>query len=321
MGTSAPMRTPLDAASARHTPYAASQRNTLRKHKPESNSQSSSSSRLSRASSGSSRSSLSRACLRPTASMVEEFEVEGLLGTIHRSDSIQSAQTFHSALSGESELFQSCHSSFMSAGPPQVASTSSKAAPLTRTSTAATVLEFPDGPAGRSYGTFDITLPSVAEFSDTDSIDSRITGEDSWVDTAQEMDHSIIARPTLNMAFRCPLPDGPDSDDDAGMDTTIIPPPLSYHDSTDTSSSPSSGPSTSDLSLPSQDSPRKRIWEVSPEEYVPRPKGLPARSVPSVLEIGMQWEREQQGRARTRGGANPTVGRARRIYGDAQYMN
>ncbi|KAG8691885.1 hypothetical protein FRC11_006466 [Ceratobasidium sp. 423] len=255
--------------------------------------------------------------------MVEEFEVEGLLGTIHRNDSIQSAQTFHSALSGDSQLFQSCHSSFMSMGPPQAASTGSKGAPLTRTSTAATVLEFPEGPTDPSYGTFDITLPSVAEFSDTDSIDSRITGEDSWVDTAQDMDPSTAARPTLDMAFRCPLPDGHDSDDDIGMNTTIVPPPLSYHDSTDTSSSPSTDPSTSDLSLPSQASPRKRIWEVSPEEYVPRPKGLPARSVPSVLEIGMQWEREQQGRARMRGAnpANPAVGRTRRIHGDAQYMN
>ncbi|KAH7340568.1 hypothetical protein B0J17DRAFT_715774 [Rhizoctonia solani] len=252
-GSSAPVRTPLDAASARHSPYA----NTPRKTKSGSTSQSSSSSWLSRVSSGSSRSSLSRACLRPTASMVEEFEVEGLLGTIHRSDSVQSAQTFHSALSSDSQLFQSCNSSFMSEGP----SGYSKSAPLTRTSTAATVLEFSQGPTDPSYGTFDIRLPSVAEFSDSDSVYSHTTGEDSWVDTAQEMAMPL----PLNMAFRSPLPGGHDSDDDDfGMDATIIPPPLTYHDSTDSASCSSAAPSSSDLSLSSPDSPRKRIWEATP---------------------------------------------------------
>ncbi|KAJ1310093.1 hypothetical protein OPQ81_006840 [Rhizoctonia solani] len=323
-GSSAPIRTPLDAASARHSPYSSSQRNTSRKPKSDSISQSSSSSWLSRVSSGSSRSSLSRACLRPTASMVEEFEVEGLLGTIHRSDSIQSAQTFHSALSGDSQLFQSCHSSFMSTSSrPGPGTGTSKGAPLSRTNTAATVLEFPEGPTDPSYGTFDIKLPRLTELSDTESIDSLTTGEESWVDTAQEMDTSITL-PPLDMTFRSPLPDGPDSDDDAGMDATLIPVPLTYHDSTDSASCSSAAPSSSDLSLSSQDSPRKRIWEIAPEDYVPRPKGIPARSVASVLEIGMQWEREHQGRTRTRGGespANPVVGRIRRIYGDAQYMN
>lgn len=256
--------------------------------------------------------------------MVEEFEVEGLLGTIHRSDSIQSAQTFHSALSGDSQLFQSCHSSFMSTNTPQAASTScSKAAPLSRTSTAATLLEFPQGPVGPSYGTFDIKLPPLAEFSDSESIDSQATGEESWVDTAQDMDASPILSPPLDMTFRSPLPDGADSDidDDTGMDATIIPLPLMYQDSTDSASCSSAAPSTSDLSLSSQDSPRKRIWEITPEEYVPRPKGIPPRSVASVLEIGMQWERQHQGRTRTRGGENAAVGRIRRIYGDAQYMD
>ncbi|CAE6509420.1 unnamed protein product [Rhizoctonia solani] len=313
--SSAPVRTPLDAASARHSPYA----NTSRKSKSGSTSHSSSSSWLSRVSSGS---SLSRACLRPTASMVEEFEVEGLLGTIHRSDSVQSAQTFHSALSGDSHLFQSCNSSFMSEDPLEGASTGySKSAPLSRTSTAATILEFSQGPTDPSYGTFDIRLPTVAEFSDSDSVYSQTTGEDSWVDTAQEM----AMPPPLHMAFRSPLPAGHDSDDDDfGMDATIIPPPLTYHDSTDSASCSSAAPSSSDLSLDSPESPRKRIWEATPEEYVPRPKGVPARSVASVLEIGMQWEREHQVGARTRGTTSPTnpaVGRMRRIYGDAQYMN
>ncbi|CAE6347760.1 unnamed protein product [Rhizoctonia solani] len=323
-GSSAHKRTPLDAASARHSPYAVVQRNNPRKPKSDTNSQSSSSSWLSRVSSGSSRSSLSRASLRPTASMVEEFEVEGLLGTIHRSDSIQSAQTFHSALSGDSQLFQSCHSSFISSLQGDSASCS-KGAPLSRTSTAATILEFPEGPADPSYGTFDITLQPLPEFSDSESTDSRTTGEDSWIDTAQEMDVSFMRPPTLNMTFRSPLPDEPDSDDDAGMDTTIIPLPLTYHDSIETTSSSSSAPSASDLSLSSDEGPRRRIWEVSPDDYVPRPKGIPARSVASVLEIGMQWEREQQGGgARTRGPGSPpgpAVGRIRRIHGDAQYMN
>ncbi|CAE6476160.1 unnamed protein product [Rhizoctonia solani] len=318
-GSSPPKRTPLDASS-RHSPYTPIQRNTSRKHKPSSNSQSSSSSWLSRVSSSSSRSSLSRASLRPTASMIEEFEVEGLLGTIHRSDSIQSAQTFHSALSGDSQLFQSCHSSFVS--PLQGDSHSySKGAPLSRTSTAATILEFPEGPTDPSYGTFDITLPPMQEFSDSESTDSRMTGEDSWIDTAEEMDASMVKPPILNMTFRSPLPDAPDSDeddDDVGMDTTIVPLPLSYRDSIQSSTSCSSSiPSTSDLSFSSEEAPRKRIWEVSPDDYVPRPKGIPARSVASVLEIGIQWEREQQGRA----APSPAVGRIRRIHGDAQYMN
>ncbi|QRW27096.1 hypothetical protein RhiXN_01691 [Rhizoctonia solani] len=205
-----------------------------------------------RVSSSSSRSSLSRASLRPTASMIEEFEVEGLLGTIHRSDSIQSAQTFHSALSGDSQLFQSCHSSFVS--PLQGDSRSySKGAPLSRTSTAATILEFPEGPTDPSYGTFDITLPPMQEFSDSESTDSRMTGEDSWIDTAEEMDASMVKPPILNMTFRSPLPDAPDSDedeDDVGMDTTIVPLPLSYRDSIQSSTSCSSSiPSTSDLSF------------------------------------------------------------------------
>ncbi|CUA75171.1 hypothetical protein RSOLAG22IIIB_01819 [Rhizoctonia solani] len=315
-GSSAPGRAPLEGASARHAPYAATQRKTPRKPKSGSDSQSSSSSWLSRVSSGS-RSSLSRACLRPTTSMLEEFEVEGLLDSIHRNDSVQSAQTFHSALSSESHLFQSCNSSFISAQPSLAGS--SKRAPLTRTSTSATLLEFPEGPTDPSYGTFDIKLPSLAEYSDSDSIDSRITGEDSWV----EMD---TMPPPLNMAFRSPLPAEPDSDEDedAGMEATIIPRPLIYHDSTDSASCSSAAPSTSDLSLSSPDSPRKRIWEVSPEEYVPRPKGMPVRSVASVLEIGMQWERDNQGGGRTRGAASPTnlaIGRIRRIHGDAQYMN
>ncbi|KDN51602.1 hypothetical protein RSAG8_00147, partial [Rhizoctonia solani AG-8 WAC10335] len=255
--------------------------------------------------------------------MIEEFEVEGLLGTIHRSDSIQSAQTFHSALSSESHLFQSCNSSFISTGPLRAAPTGrSKGAPLTRTSPTATVLEFPDGPTDPSYGTFDIKLPSLAEFSDTDSIDSRISGEDSWVDTAQEMDTNVAIPHPLDKAFRSPLPDGPDSDDeDTGMDATLIPLPLMYHDSTDSASCSSAAPSSSDLSLSLQDSPRKRIWEVSPEEYLSRPKGMPARSVASVLEIGMQWERENQGGARTRSPTSLAIGRVRRIHGDAQYMN
>ncbi|CAE6523898.1 unnamed protein product [Rhizoctonia solani] len=319
-GSSAPRRAPLDA---RHAPYAATQRNTARKPKSGSDSQSSSSSWLSRVTSGTSRSSLSRACLRPTTSMIEEFEVEGLLGTIYRSDSLQSTESFHSALSNESHLFQSCNSSFISTGPRQTAPTGcSKGAPLSRTSTAATVLEFPDGPTDPSYGTFDIKLPSLAEFSDSDSIDSRITGEDSWVDAAQDMDTSPMPL-ALDMTFRCPLPAG-DSDDEGGMDTTIIPPPLVYHDSTDSASCSSAAPSSSDLSLSSPGSPRKRIWEVTPEEYVPRPKGIPVRSVASVLEIGMLWERENQGAGRTRGAASPTnraIGRVRRIHGDAQYMN
>jgi hypothetical protein len=256
--------------------------------------------------------------------MVEEFEVEGLLETIHRGDSIHSARSFHSALSDDSQLFQSCHSSFMSSlqgdGP-----SCSKAPPLSRTNTAATILEFPEGPADPSYGTFDIALHSMPEFSDSESTDSRTTGEDSWIDTAQEMDASFMRPPTLNMAFRSPLPDEPDSDDDdAGMDTTIVPLPLTYHDSIETTSSSSfSAPSTSDLSLSSDEGSRKRIWEVSPDDYVPRPKGIPARSVASVLEIGMQWEREQGG-GRTRGPGSPpspAVGRIRRIHGDAQYMN
>ncbi|CAE7192228.1 unnamed protein product [Rhizoctonia solani] len=306
MGSSAPIRAPLEGASARHSPYAVSKRNPPRKHKSGSDSQSSGSSWLSRVSSSSSRTSLSRACLRPTTSMIEEFEVEGLLGSIHRSDSIQSTESFHSALSSESHLFQSCNSSFISTG---------KGAPLTRTSTTATLLEFPGGPRDPSYGTFDIRLPSVSELSDSDSFDSRM-GEDSWVDTAREMP------PPLDMAFRSPLPTGHDSDDDDydGMDETIIPLPLVYHDSNDSACS-SAAPSSSDLSLSTPESPRKRIWEVAAEEYVPRPKGAPVRSVASVLEIGMQWERENQGGRKPTSPTNLAIGRIRRIHGDAQYMN
>ncbi|KAG9123390.1 hypothetical protein FRC07_015009 [Ceratobasidium sp. 392] len=42
------------------------------------------------------------------------------------------------------------------------------------------------------------------------------------------------------------------------------------------------------------DAERRRIWEASSKNYVPRPLGVPPKSVLSVLEIGMQYHRAQQ---------------------------
>lgn len=319
MGSSNPSRVQLDVAASRHSPYTASQRNAQRKPRLALSTRSSSSS-----SQASPQSSTTGTPLKPTVSMLEEFEVEGLLGTgVPRSNSTQTGELSRSTTYQGSGFFQP----YSPAATPttslgSISSTSHRGVPLSRTSTATTILEFPNGPTDPSYGTFDNSHISFSELGGLDSIDESVD-EGSWVDTAEELSHG--ARPTLDMAFRCPLSDEYDSDDNVGMDATIIGLPLTYRDSTDTISYASSeSASVSDTSPSSSEgSPRKRIWEISPDQYVPRPKGIPAQSVPSVLEIGMQWEREHQAELRSKGGnaANAAIGHTRRVYGDAQYLN
>lgn len=254
--------------------------------------------------------------------MLEEFEVEGLLGTsVHRSNSTQTSSLSRSTTFQGSGFFQP-HPFAVSPTPSlgSISLTSHRGVPLSRTSTATTILEFPDGPTDPSYGTFDHSYGSFSELGRLDSIDESID-EGSWVDTAQELRKGD--RLPLDMAFRSPL-DEYDSDDNLDMGATITGLPLTYRNSSDTISASSESASTSDVSPSSSEgSPRKRIWEISPEQYVPRPRGVPASSVPSVLEIGMQWEREHQTEFRSKGGnfAGAATGHIRRVHGDAQYMN
>jgi hypothetical protein len=262
------------------------------------------------------------ASLKPTVSMLDEFEVEGLLGEcIPRSDSTQTTRLSQSVTDGASDPFQPCPLTTTSRISVRNTSTHSlKGRPLSRlSSTATTVLEFPNGPTDPSYGTLDAS-PSCFSGSDFESVGTEFLDDGSWIDTAQELGYA--ACPTSDMTFRCPLPDEYDSDDNSDMKATIVPSLLTYLDSNDSISSDPSA-TTSDTPLSSGGFPRKRIWESRPDEYVPRPKGAPAQSVASVLEIGMQWEREQQGGSKGGGNvfANAAIGRIRRVHGDAQYMN
>lgn len=263
-------------------------------------------------SSFSTRTSRIGASLGPTASMLEESEVEGLLqGCASGSRSMNSVYTpCISELRGGSLDYRSAPASGSSQSPRPKASSNP---PLSREwSTATTVLEFPNGPNDPSYGEDSSLFDS---FTQEPAADVGLLQDDSWVDTTPILLDTTVAAAT----FRQTLDEGCDSD---GMDEVTVPSPLSPEDSIETVSRCSShSPADNPPSSP-EDTPRRRIWEARPEEYIPRPQGAPARSVASVLEIGMQWERAQQFSERTR---NPrlagAVGRIRRLHGDAQYMN
>ncbi|KAF8610429.1 hypothetical protein BDV93DRAFT_517555 [Ceratobasidium sp. AG-I] len=252
------------------------------------------------------------ASLGPTVSMFEEFEVEGLLeGCASSSRSMNSIYTSCiSELRGGSLDYRSAPASGSSQSLRPKASSNP---PLSREwSTATTVLEFPNGPNDPSYGE-DSSL--FGSFTQEPTIDAGLSQDDSWVDATPILLDATVADAT----FRQPLDEDCDSDD---MDEATIPSPLSPQDSVETVSRCSSHCFTDNAPSSPEDTPRRRIWEARPEEYVPRPQGAPARSVASVLEIGMQWERAQQSSDRTR---NPrlagAVGRIRRLHGDGQYMN
>ncbi|KAB5593685.1 hypothetical protein CTheo_2868 [Ceratobasidium theobromae] len=273
------------------------------------------------------RTSLLGASLKPTASMLEEFEVEELIGScLSREDSVQSirASSFsRSTTNGRSNLFQPHPLATTYTAPLGSTISYGSKESLSRTSTMTTVLEFPDGPTDPSFGVFHDPRGSLPESDDFEKVDMKLLDDGSWVDTAQELQDDTSS--ALDMAFRSRLPDDYDSDDDANVTVTMTSVPLVYHDSTSTTSRGSSV-ITEETPSPPDDVPRKRIWETKPEHYVPRPKGVPAQSVASVLEIGMQWERESQGGLRSKGkgekgNSNGAVGRIRRIHGDAQYMN
>lgn len=253
------------------------------------------------------------ASLGPTISMLEEFEVEGLLdGCASRGHAIKSASTpCVSELWGGSLGYHplaTASSSSLSLVPK-----ASSNPPLSREwSTATTVLEFPNGPNDPSYGEDSSFFGSLTQ---APTVDAGLSQNDSWVDTTP----TLLDTGVSDATFRQSLDDDGDSDD---MEEVTIPSPLSPHDSVDSVSCYSSQTPIDDVLSPLEETPRKRIWEAHPDEYIPRPQGVPARSVASVLEIGMQWERAQQSSSRTR---NPklagAVGRIRRLHGDGQYMN
>jgi hypothetical protein len=254
--------------------------------------------------------------------MLEEFEVEGLLGSgISREDSIQSLYRAPS-LSQLARDSLECY-------PPPARSVDSlrgygqkkSSNSLTRewsTATAETVLELPGGPRREhpSYGI--LSFSGSASQSSGDGEQEEM----NWIDTSPLSTHV----PSRFDAFRS---DGSETDDDnASMEEVAVrlplPAPLNEQDSMGAMSCSSSSSSiTEGLCTPAESPTRKRIWEARPEEYVPRQEGAPAQSVASVLEIGMQWERARQASPRSKDAkrANGAIGRIRRIHGDAQYMN
>ncbi|KAG8721924.1 hypothetical protein FRC08_008900 [Ceratobasidium sp. 394] len=267
----------------------------------------------------------SGASLQPTFSMIEEFEVEGLLGSgVSGQESVQS-------LSRASSISPSQES--LSYYPPPTSSIDhlrgyrqASARPLTRewsTATAATVLELPNGP-GWEHPSCGV-LGSFSGSSSESSISEEKVDEMSWVHATP----NLKTIPHRFAAFRSFGDESETDSDNVSMEEIAIrvplPTPLNIQDSTDTlSSSSSSSPTTDGLPTPAESPARQRIWEVRPEDYVPRPAGMPARTVASVLEIGMQWERAHDAetpRSKDEKRAIGAVGRIRRIYGDAQYMN
>ncbi|KAG9103022.1 hypothetical protein FRC06_000470 [Ceratobasidium sp. 370] len=267
-----------------------------------------------------SRTSSAGASLRPTFSMLEEFEVEGLLGCgVSGQESVQSLSR---APSSQDSLGYY---------PPPTSSIDHlrgyrQARPLARewsTATAVTILELPDGP-GREHPSCGM-LGSLSGSSSESSIDEDKVDEMSWVNTTSVPK----AIPYHFVALRSFGDESETDSDNVSMEEIAIrlplPTPLNIQDSTDTlSSSSSSSPTTDGLPTPAESPIRKRIWEVRPEDYIPRPEGMPAQSVASVLEIGMQWERAHDvdsPRSKDEKRAIGAVGHIRRIHGDAQYMN
>ncbi|KAG8746565.1 hypothetical protein FRC10_004417 [Ceratobasidium sp. 414] len=272
-----------------------------------------------------SRTSSAGASLRPTFSMLEESEVEGLLGLgVSGQESVQSLSRAPSISPSQDSL---CHY------PSPVSSIDHlrgfrrhQARPLAREwsiATAATVLELPNGP-GPEYPSCGV-LGNISGSSSESSIDEEKIDEMSWVG-ATPVPKSI---PHHFIAFRSFGDESETDSDNVSMEEVAIrlpfPALLNIQDSTDTlSSSLSSSPTTDGLLTPAESPARKRIWEVRPEDYIPRPQGMPAQSVASVLEIGMQWERAHDidsPRSKDEKRAIGAVGRIRRVHGDAQYMN
>ncbi|KAG9127049.1 hypothetical protein FRC07_000885 [Ceratobasidium sp. 392] len=318
IGPSTPARVSASGklgGSVRHTPY------PLRHSSKSSNSSGASNPLLRKSSSTAS----AGARLRPTFSMLEELEVEGLLGSgISSQESMQS-------LSRASSLSQSQDSLGHYPSPTNSVDHlrgftyyQSSARPLSREwSAATTVLEIPGGPARDhpSYGTFESFSGSSSQSSD----DDKKVDEMSWVAATPVP----ILAPRRFMTLRSTGDESESDSDRVSMENIAIRLPLQFalggDGSTDTlSSSSSSSPTTDGLHTPAESPIRKRIWEIRPEEYIPRPQGLPPQSVASVLEIGMQWERAHQGdspRSKDEKRAVGAVGHIRRIHGDAQYMN
>ncbi|KAG8725724.1 hypothetical protein FRC12_024087 [Ceratobasidium sp. 428] len=265
--------------------------------------------------------------------MLEEFEVEGLLGSGTPSQNSLQSLSRASSLSQSQDLLGYC--------PPPATSVDhlrgfsfyqTSAVPLSRQQSAAsTVLELPDGPGGAfpSYG----ALSELSGSSSESSIDETKINGTGWT--------NLTPLPKLTtrslMTFRSFGGESEGDSDHASVEESGTPYPLTFpsggHGSTDTlSSSSSSSPVTDGLVTP-VDRERKRIWEIPADYYVPRPLGLRPQGNDSVCEIGMQWERAHANdsphtRAAKLGMLGKlgmidegAVGEIRRIHGDAQYLN
>ncbi|QRW00508.1 hypothetical protein RhiJN_28526 [Ceratobasidium sp. AG-Ba] len=262
------------------------------------------------------------ASLRPTFSMLEEFEVDNILGPGLCSEDSVPSLSYASSSSQSDDSLDHCPSPTGSVDHLRgYIQNQISGRPLARDwSTATTVLELPGGPSRQhpSYG--------LESFSGSESsVEEEKMDEMSWVATTS------FAKPSpCFMPFRSYGSDSETDSENVSMEEIVIrvplPTPLDTQDSTETlSSSTSSSPTSSDgLTTPSDSPIRKRIWEVRADDYVPRPQGAPPQSVASVLEIGMQWERAHQAespRSKDEKREPGAVGHIRRVYGDAQYMN